>query len=148
MHALRDCTTSHEVLSIGGWEMSITSKKYNSCIGWLENMMRILDKRVMPDLLTTLWNCWNSRNNLIFKGKEDKVQTIWDRASNLGKEFLICILFREPLVSPDSAAKKWEKPPKGFVKINFDATVGVNRMGYRVIVWEDDGFILDGRGLY
>ncbi|KAK5843184.1 hypothetical protein PVK06_005628 [Gossypium arboreum] len=83
------------------------TKQYDSCVDWLENMMRILDKRVMADLITTLWNCWNSRNNFIFKGKEDNVQTIWDRASNLVNE---------------------------------------NRMGYEVIIRDDDGFVLGGGG--
>ncbi|MBA0746555.1 hypothetical protein Gogos_009062, partial [Gossypium gossypioides] len=65
------------------------TKQYDSCVDWLENMMRILEKRAMANLITTLWNCRNSRNNFIFKGKKDKAQTIWDRASNLSKEFRI-----------------------------------------------------------
>ncbi|KAH1046293.1 hypothetical protein J1N35_037077 [Gossypium stocksii] len=71
LHALRYCATSREVLSLGGWDMSVMMKQYDCCVNWLENMMRILDKRAMTNLFTTLWNCWNSRNNFIFKGKED-----------------------------------------------------------------------------
>ncbi|KAK5820004.1 hypothetical protein PVK06_025045 [Gossypium arboreum] len=62
------------------------TEQYDSCIDWLENMLRILDKRAMADLITTLWNCWNSRNKFIFEGKADNTQTIWDRTSNLVSE--------------------------------------------------------------
>ncbi|KAL1066500.1 hypothetical protein V6Z11_D12G066400 [Gossypium hirsutum] len=87
LHALKDCPTSRAVLSIGGWSRSFISKKYDHCIDWLEDLMRILDKRVMVDLMTTLWNCWNNRNNYIFRGKEEEAQQIWERASKLNKEF-------------------------------------------------------------
>ncbi|KAK5777464.1 hypothetical protein PVK06_045431 [Gossypium arboreum] len=44
------------------------------------------------------------------------------------------------------ATKKWEKPPKGVIKINFNVTVKENRMGYGVIIRDDDGFVLGGGG--
>ncbi|MBA0557647.1 hypothetical protein Golob_014702 [Gossypium lobatum] len=31
-------------------------------------MMRALDKRAMANLMTTLWNCWNSRNIFFVQG--------------------------------------------------------------------------------
>ncbi|KAA3463137.1 Cyclopropane-fatty-acyl-phospholipid synthase [Gossypium australe] len=105
------------------------SKKYACCIDWLEDMMKILDKRAMVDLMKTLWNCWNNINNYIFRGKKEEAQIIWERASTLSKEFRICNLLNEPLFSQNIAVKKWEKPLKGFVKINFDATVGVKELG-------------------
>ncbi|MBA0633974.1 hypothetical protein Godav_005198 [Gossypium davidsonii] len=68
LHALKDCPTSKVVLSTGGWSRSFISKNYDHCIDWLEDLMRVLDKRVMADLMTILWNCWNNRNNFIFRG--------------------------------------------------------------------------------
>ncbi|KAH1046344.1 hypothetical protein J1N35_037128 [Gossypium stocksii] len=72
LHALRDCPTSREVLPLGGWDMSIITNQYDCYVDWLENMTRIMDKRAMVNLFTTLWNFWNNRNNFIFKGKEDR----------------------------------------------------------------------------
>ncbi|KAK5771442.1 hypothetical protein PVK06_047646 [Gossypium arboreum] len=72
LHALRGCPTSRVVLSIGGWSRSFISKTYDHCIDWLEDLMRVLDKRAMADLMTILWNCWNNRNNFIFRGKEEE----------------------------------------------------------------------------
>ncbi|MBA0700565.1 hypothetical protein Goari_027328 [Gossypium aridum] len=66
----------------------------------------------MANLMTTMWNCWNNRNNFIFRGKEKEVQVIWDRASTLSQDFRICNLMNEPLLSPNLAVKKWEKPPR------------------------------------
>ncbi|KAH1113923.1 hypothetical protein J1N35_007301 [Gossypium stocksii] len=76
IHALKDCPTSWAILSIGGLENSTILKEYNCCIDWLEDMMRVLDKRAMADLMTTLWNSWNNKNNFIFRGKEDEAQLV------------------------------------------------------------------------
>ncbi|MBA0625066.1 hypothetical protein Godav_010313, partial [Gossypium davidsonii] len=127
--SINDCINSREVLSIQGWDTSTTSRQYDCCIDWLEDMMRVLDKKAMANLMTILWNSWSNRNNFIFRGKEEEATVIWERASTLNKDFRICNLPKEPLLSPNIAVKKWEKPPKGFVKINFDTTVGVNRIG-------------------
>ncbi|MBA0829572.1 hypothetical protein Goarm_014169, partial [Gossypium armourianum] len=51
-----------------------------------------------------------------------------------------------PISRENEAIKKWEKPQKGIVKINFDASINVNRMGYGVIIRDDDGFVLAGGG--
>ncbi|MBA0680208.1 hypothetical protein Goari_011920, partial [Gossypium aridum] len=42
--------------------------------------------------------------------------------------------------------RKWVKPLKNCIKINFDASIGNNRTGYGVIVRDDDGFFWGGRG--
>ncbi|KAH1063860.1 hypothetical protein J1N35_028847 [Gossypium stocksii] len=36
IHALKDCLTSREILSIGGWDTSTMSRQYDRCIDWLE----------------------------------------------------------------------------------------------------------------
>ncbi|XP_016667359.1 uncharacterized protein [Gossypium hirsutum] len=146
LHALKDCPTSSAVLSIGGWSRSFITKKYDHCIDWLEDTMRVLDKRTMADLMTTLWNYWNNRNNYVFRGKEEEAQVIWERASNLIKEFQICNMVNAPLISHTGLEKQWVKPPKGFIKLNFNATVGENRIGYGTIIRDEEGFVLGGSG--
>ncbi|KAH1047342.1 hypothetical protein J1N35_038126 [Gossypium stocksii] len=142
LHALRDCTTSREVFTIGRWHLNSNMKLYDRCIDWMEDMIRILDKKAMADLITTLWNCWNSRNKFIFKGQADKAQSIWENASKLSNEFRIYNPVNPPILAQIGETKKWERPPKGFIKINFDATVNDNRMGYVVIIRDEDGFVM------
>ncbi|MBA0599942.1 hypothetical protein Gorai_006142 [Gossypium raimondii] len=91
---------------------------------------------------------WNDSTILKdYKGKEDEAQVIWDRAITLSQDFCICNKMNEMFLSPNLAVKKWEKPPKGFVKINFDALVCDNRVRYGTIARDDDGFVLgDGEG--
>ncbi|MBA0655846.1 hypothetical protein Goklo_008269 [Gossypium klotzschianum] len=146
LHALKDCPTSRAVLSIRGWSRSFISKNYDHCIDWLEDLMRVLDKRAMDDLITTLWNCWNNRKNFIFRGKEEKAKQIWERASNLSKEFQICSMMNEPLLSQNVVEKKWNKPSKGFIKINFEAIFGEHRIGYGMVVRDEKGFVLGAGG--
>ncbi|MBA0587017.1 hypothetical protein Gorai_000154 [Gossypium raimondii] len=144
IHALKYCPTSQTILSIGGLDNSTISKEYKCCIDWLENMMRVLDKKAMAKLMTTLWNSWNNRNNFIFRGKEDEAHVIWDRARTLSQEFRICNLINDPLLSTNPVVKRWEIPLKGFVKINFVASICDNRVGYVVIARDEEGFVLGG----
>ncbi|MBA0804239.1 hypothetical protein Gohar_003836, partial [Gossypium harknessii] len=112
--------------------------------------VRVFTWRVGHDILPTNVKIASIRHDFdqgCPKGKEEEAQIIWERASSLSKEFCICNLLNEPLLSQNIAVKKWEKPPKGFLKINFDATVAVNRIGYWTIIRDDEGFVLRGRGL-
>ncbi|KAK5785813.1 hypothetical protein PVK06_040432 [Gossypium arboreum] len=102
----------------------------------------------MANLISILWNYWDSRNNFMFKGQVDKAHAIWDRASNLGKEFRIYNLLYAPMRSQNDNMKKWDKPPKGVVKINFDATVNGDRVRYGVIFLDNDDFVLSGGGFH
>ncbi|MBA0766710.1 hypothetical protein Gotri_015728 [Gossypium trilobum] len=140
----RNCTTSQTILSIGGLDNSTISNEYKCYIDWLEDMMRVLDKKAMANLMTTLWNSWNNRNNFIFKGKKDEAQVIWDKARTLSQEFRICNLINDPLLSTNPVVKRWEKPLKGFVKINFVASICDNRVGYGVIARDEERFVLGG----
>ncbi|XP_017621177.1 uncharacterized protein LOC108465357 [Gossypium arboreum] len=142
IHALKDCPTSRAILSIGGLDKSIISKDYKCCIDCLE----VLDRRAMADLLTALWNCWNNRNNFFFRAKEEEAQVVRGKDSMISKDFRICNLLNESLLSSQLVAKKREKPPKGHVKINFDASISYNRVGYGVIIRDEDGFVLRGGG--
>ncbi|MBA0570703.1 hypothetical protein Golob_004319 [Gossypium lobatum] len=45
IHALKDFPMSRAILSIGGWNDSTISKDYKCCVDWLEDMMRVLDKK-------------------------------------------------------------------------------------------------------
>ncbi|MBA0788596.1 hypothetical protein Gotri_028084 [Gossypium trilobum] len=53
-------------------------KNYACCIDWLEDVMRVLDKKVVAGFFTTLWNTWNNRNNHIFSSKEDEAR-VWKK---------------------------------------------------------------------
>ncbi|MBA0700464.1 hypothetical protein Goari_020409, partial [Gossypium aridum] len=120
LHALRHCTKSREVLAMGGWDFNRNEKQYDKCIDWIEDMLRILDKKAMADLITTLCNS--------------------------SCEFHIYNPVNPPILAQIEEIKKWERPANGTIKINFDATVNDNRMGYGVIIRDEDGFVLGGGG--
>ncbi|MBA0817905.1 hypothetical protein Gohar_021147 [Gossypium harknessii] len=112
-HVGHEILPNSAILSIGGPDDNTILKDYKCCINWLEDMMRILDKK---------------------------------KARTLSQEFCICNLINEPLLSSNPVVQKWEKPPKGFVKINFDALVYNNKVNYGVIARDEDGFVLGGGG--
>ncbi|KAH1082473.1 hypothetical protein J1N35_022234 [Gossypium stocksii] len=137
VHALKDCPISKATLMIGGLDSSILTKEYDSGIDWLEDMLRILDKKAMADFMTTLWNCWNNRDNIVFRGREDKAMDVWNKACMLRKDFRIHNWLNVLILSAQVVDRKWAKPPKNCIKINFGTSIGNNRTGFGVIVRDD-----------
>ncbi|KAK5833694.1 hypothetical protein PVK06_017547 [Gossypium arboreum] len=60
IHALKDCSTVRAILSISGLDNKLLIKGYYCCINWMEDMMRVLDKKAIVNFVTTLWNSWNN----------------------------------------------------------------------------------------
>ncbi|KAL1125844.1 hypothetical protein V6Z11_A13G070600 [Gossypium hirsutum] len=58
------------------------------------------------------------------------------------QDFRIHNLVKNPMLPITLACKKWEKPHCGYVKINFNATVSKNKVGYGVIVRDSDVLVL------
>ncbi|XP_016740260.1 uncharacterized protein [Gossypium hirsutum] len=143
-HVLEDCPIARAILFIGGLDNSLITKDYHCCIDWLEDVIRVLNKRATTNLMITLWNSWNNRNNFIFRGKEEEAHVVWERGRTLSKDFRIFSLINDPLLPANPAVKRWEKHPRGYVKINFDASVSNNRTGFGVIARDDEGFVIDG----
>ncbi|KAA3487519.1 Transcription factor TFIIIB component B'' [Gossypium australe] len=134
IHALKDCPTTHEILILGGLNNNL-----------LIDVLRVLDQKATSNFITTLWNSWNNRNNFIFLGsKEEEARVVWERAVALCHGFHIHNLLNKPLLSVITADKKWMKPPYGIVKINFDAIVLKKKMGYGMLAYDSDDFVIGG----
>ncbi|MBA0579573.1 hypothetical protein Gorai_021825 [Gossypium raimondii] len=85
---------------------------------------------------------------IFFRGKEEEAKVVWERAATLCHDFHIHNLLNKPLLPVITADKKWTKPPYGIVKINFDATVLMKKMGYGMLARDSDGFVLgEGAGI-
>lgn len=73
LHALRDCHISYDVLSIGGWDMRVMTKHFDSCVDWLESMLRILDNRAMADLITIYGSVGTVETTLFSREKKTEL---------------------------------------------------------------------------
>ncbi|KAK5843193.1 hypothetical protein PVK06_005638 [Gossypium arboreum] len=104
--------------------------------------MRLLDKKTLEDFITLLWNNWNNRNNFIFWGKEDVACVIWERALTLSNDFWVHNFNHKPIIPFTLTCKNWKKLKSGFVKVNINATVSNEIMGYWVIVIDTKGFMV------
>ncbi|MBA0599923.1 hypothetical protein Gorai_006123, partial [Gossypium raimondii] len=148
LFTLRDCPRVREVLVAGGLDNKLLVKQFNSCIDWLEDSMRTLDKKSLEDLFIMLYNIWNSHSNFVFRGKEEEARTVWDRACQLCNVFHIHNLSSQPILPHITRVRKWEKSLKGFFKINVNASVNNFKMGLGIIIIDLDSFVLKGRGIF
>ncbi|MBA0586923.1 hypothetical protein Gorai_000064 [Gossypium raimondii] len=146
--ALKKCPKALAILALGGLDGQFLGNDYERCIDWLEDAMRVLDKKAFEDLIMILWNGWNGRNNAIFRGKDEDAGVIWERAKMLGDDFRIHNLTIKPILPLTPSPQKWEKPPINFVKVNVDAVVVDNKTRFGVVICDCDGFILGGSAGY
>lgn len=98
IHALRDYPKARDVLVHGGINGRILSPRWLNGIDWLESTMRLLDKPAFECFMMVLWNLWNTRNNLVFKGKKDEPRVVWDRAAQFFQDFQIHNLYLPTMI--------------------------------------------------
>ncbi|KAK5833396.1 hypothetical protein PVK06_017221 [Gossypium arboreum] len=95
---MKDCPKTRVVLEYGGCHNNFLDGNYSCCIDWIEAVAHVLDKMVVSDFITVLWNIWNSRNNRIFWGVEEEAKVIWERAASLSHDFRIFNLEEVPML--------------------------------------------------
>ncbi|MBA0878136.1 hypothetical protein Goshw_015974 [Gossypium schwendimanii] len=139
IHALRDWLKTYVVLSLGGLDGRLLGNDYVRCIDWLEDVTCLLDLKAYENLITILWNVWNSRNNAMFQGKEEDTRIVWERAISLGDDFRIFDLTNAPLIPKTPSPQKQNKSPSSFFKINVDVAIVDDLVGLGVIAWDYDG---------
>ncbi|MBA0814664.1 hypothetical protein Gohar_020476 [Gossypium harknessii] len=98
-----------------------------------------LHERKVTDLWSIDQQSWNKERDVMRvldrKATADFFTTVWNSWNNRNNH-----IFR------DKEDKAKEKPPYGFMKVNFYATVTPNRTGYGMIVNDKDGFVIGGGG--
>ncbi|MBA0675133.1 hypothetical protein Goari_016693 [Gossypium aridum] len=121
--SIKECPTTRAVLAYSGLNNKLLDGNSSRCIIWIEDVARVLDKKVVSDFITVLWNVWNSRNNFIFQGIDEEAKVIWERVASLSQDFQIFNLLEKPMLPRTAMEKVWRKPSQGVVKINFNAIV-------------------------
>ncbi|KAK5785157.1 hypothetical protein PVK06_039709 [Gossypium arboreum] len=53
IHALRNCPKAGDLIT-GGIDNRLLTKEYELCIDWLEDSIRLLDKKAFEDFISTL----------------------------------------------------------------------------------------------
>lgn len=81
---------------------------------------------------------------MLFRGKKEAAWAIWEKAKSFSKDFHIHNMMNKPILPPQMVEKKWEKPPIDKVKVNFDAAMSNNKIGFGVFARDDEGFVVGG----
>lgn len=122
VHVLRECMKSREILMLGGIDGRLLTSEWDTNIDWLETMIRLVDGKAFECLVMLLWNIWNSRNNLIFRGSSEDSKLVWESALSFCRDFRIHNLNNVGMVPKTGMHCRGSKPPSGLLKINFYAT--------------------------
>lgn len=130
---MKDSPKAREILIAGVLNNKLLEGVYTDCIDWLEEVFQELDNKATTDFLTLLWNSWNDRNNMVFKGKTDAAVMIWERAQTLSKYFRIFNFTEPQIIPPTPMNMGWKTPPTGYIKVNMDAAILNRCSGFGVV---------------
>lgn len=56
IHVLKNCPSAGAILPCSGLDGRLINNNFEYCIDWLEESMRLLDKKAMDDFITLLWS--------------------------------------------------------------------------------------------
>ncbi|MBA0702127.1 hypothetical protein Goari_022871, partial [Gossypium aridum] len=110
-------------------------------------------------LIHALKDCLTARTILSIGGLDNRLLTkayhccidwlddiMRERAKTLSYDFRIYNLVNDPIILATTVCIKWEKPPRGYAKVNFDAAINNNKTRYGFIIRDEDGFVIGGGG--
>ncbi|MBA0749496.1 hypothetical protein Gogos_003415 [Gossypium gossypioides] len=80
-----------------------------------------------------------NQNNAIFRGKDEEVGVIWEKARKLNDDFQIHNLSSQPILPQVLKSCKWEKPPEWVIKVNVDAAMNSYGTSLGIIARDSDG---------
>lgn len=106
--------------------------------------MRLLDDKAFDCLIMVLWNAWNSRNNLLFRGVLENPKLAWDRTLEFGRDFRIFNMNNAMMLPKEACSRSWLKLPDGFIKINVDDAWLDGKTGLGYVARDSDGFVHGG----
>ncbi|KAJ8428594.1 LOW QUALITY PROTEIN: hypothetical protein Cgig2_021842 [Carnegiea gigantea] len=106
----RDTLTSHHCAS-----RELTVKTSNTIV---DMIMELREQSLVKigDFISTIWTCWDLRNNTLFRSGHSSPSRAFEKASEL--DYLSASLtFKMHL---DASNTSWKTPDAGLVKMNFD----------------------------
>lgn len=106
--------------------------------------MRLLYGKAFDCLIMLLWNVWNSRNNLLFRGLVEQPKLVWKRALAFGRDFRIFNLNNAALLPKEIRTISCVKPHTGFIKINIDVAWLDRKAGLEYVARDSDNFVHGG----
>nr|GMD52496.1 uncharacterized protein LOC109191080 [Ipomoea batatas] len=123
---------------------------------WADHHMQNLDNEMSCLLLMVCWKMWFIRNDKVWNGKSVSPVCLVEGTKRYLADWKVVVGSSDHHSrTRNKSASKWEKPTSGFLKLNTDAAVDVqrNRMGYGWVLRDDTGqFVaaacIPGRGLF
>ena len=118
-HAILECPLASQIWHSCCFDCNLWASPFRTLVDYLGNARKSLDEDLFGDFLTVMRECWNARNDFIFKNSDHKL-------SSLGKRVIDFVhSYRHTLdseSSPQPMAHKstWSPLTPGYLKLNFD----------------------------
>lgn len=108
---------------------------------WLQKVICDKGSECLTLVCHMLWSIWKTRNDLCFSGKlADPVRT-FQLASYFDQEFTSSNA-SDKARDDHPSVRKWTAPPLGFLKLNVDANVRGDWLGFGCVIRDHEGTVM------
>jgi hypothetical protein len=146
VHILWSCPSARDVWMECDKRLHKCTSDEMDFIYVLEKLMDRLDGDQMMLVVTVARQIWFRRNSIVFGGEMVDPGQVVRRAKDQVEAW--CSATQRPVISSEVSALPvaitWARPPEGYVKVNWDASVNKhhNKMGVGVVVRDSTGAVL------
>lgn len=123
--------------------MDVASENNIDMTTWMNSKFSLMGKEAMELLLSIQWVLWQSRNNLVFQGKNISQVEVVDQAIYLLHSYQAETSRPSTSKKREMRSKPWEAPHRGQIKMNTDAAVSPNvGVGFGVVFRNEQGHVM------
>ncbi|XP_059440462.1 uncharacterized protein LOC132172916 [Corylus avellana] len=144
-HILWDCPSSQDVWCVSGSKLQKCTSGGDDFCKLVENMMEILTREDMELFAIIAKKIWKRRNDVVHGQPFSHPSVVVKQAiEQLQLYRMVNVKYEEELEPTLPNRQKWEAPPSGLYKSNWDVAVdqGEMRMGVGVIIRDERGQII------
>jgi hypothetical protein len=153
-HLLFFCEKSKMVWqNIGHWHQLHPFQLQQVIFAKMFSILSILPQEQQCIFAVTCWSIWRSRNVTIWENTRERVANIVQRGKCLLEEWRavrIGPVQRENPPQPTVNRHPWQRPPRGFVKCNVDASFSkpLNKVGIGMCLRDEFGMYMGAKTMW
>ncbi|KAI5312445.1 hypothetical protein L3X38_041618 [Prunus dulcis] len=138
-----DCQYAKDVWALSPYLMPLPPQAGDLYI-WLLSLSPTFTKSELDHLSKALlicWKIWEARNNMVFHDSKATLASCFFAAAYVGLDFWR-LNSKARLGSADSMMIKWNPPPIGWIKINFDGSLMNSHASTGFVIRDSEGHVL------
>ncbi|RVW83501.1 hypothetical protein CK203_064945 [Vitis vinifera] len=142
LHALVECVVARDVWHESG--LAMLQGNFGSFMDWLATMFTYCDSVVFAKYLAVCWGLWWRRNDVVWNGRIRHSQQVVNGCFTMLESWFHANETLATAVTIPSYSSKWQKPDYGWININVDGAVFLDKDAIGAVFRDHQGRFMGG----